>query len=58
MKRLEFNFHKLIIEMRDIEQMDLSYLLFEKEIYHINQLQKQYLTKSSAKIMYDCMVKI
>lgn len=55
---LDFDFNKIIIEMQEIEQIDLIYLLKNREVYYINWLQQQYLTKSSAKIMYDCMVRI
>ena len=48
---------KIIIEMRDIKDIDLSILLNCKNIYLINQLLRQYLTKSGGKILYDSMVK-
>lgn len=47
---------KLVIDMNDIEDVDLSILLNCRKIYFINQLMTQYLTKSGAKLMYDCMV--
>lgn len=55
---LDLEFDKIVIEMQEIENIDLAYLLKNKDIYYINHLQRQYLTKSSAKLMYDCMVKI
>ena len=54
---LEFFKEKIIIEMKDIKDIDLTILLNCKKIYLINQLLKQYLTKSGGKILYDSMVK-
>lgn len=48
--------NKVIIDMNDIEDVDLSILLNCRKIYFINQLITQYLTKSGGKLMYDCMV--
>ena len=48
--------HQVIIDMGDICDADLSILLSCRKIYFINQLLSQYLTKSSGKLMYDCMV--
>ena len=47
---------RLIIDMNELSEVDLSLLLQCKKIYFINQLLSQYLTKSGAKIMYDSMV--
>ena len=47
---------KIIIEMNEIQDLDLSILLNCKKIYFINQLMWHYLTKSGGKIMYDSMV--
>ena len=46
---------KITICMPSIKDLDLSIILNSKNIYFINQLEKQYLTKSGAKIMYDCL---
>ena len=51
-------YNKITIEMQSFEKVDLAFLLEGKEIYYINHLQRQFLTKSSAKIMYDCMVRL
>lgn len=48
---------KILIDMREIEELNLMDFINCKEIYHIDLLMRQYLTKSSAKLMYDCMVK-
>ena len=45
-----------VVEMQDIDKVDLMFLLKGKNIFYINHLCQQYLTKSSAKLMYDCMV--
>lgn len=58
MDNFNLEFDKIIIEMSDIEKIDLEYMLKNKNIYYINHLERQYLTKSSAKIMYDSLVKI
>ena len=47
---------KIIIEMNELYDLDLSILLNCKKIYFINQLMWHYLTKSGGKIMYDSMV--
>jgi hypothetical protein len=57
MNNYDLEFDQIIIEMCDIDKIDLSYLLKNKNIYYINHLERQYLTKSSAKIMYDSLVK-
>lgn len=51
------SYDKIVIEMNDINKIDLEFLLRNKDIYYINHLMRQYLTKSSAKLIYDCMVK-
>ena len=53
---LEFLKDKIIIEMNDIDNVDLTILLNCKNVYLINQLLAQYLTKSGGKILYDSMV--
>ena len=53
---LDFFKDKIIIEMKDINDIDLTILLNCKKVYLINQLLSQYLTKSGAKILYDSMV--
>ena len=53
---LDFLKDKIIIEMKDINDIDLMILLNCKNIYLINQLLSQYLTKSGGKILYDSMV--
>ena len=41
--------------MNDGECLDFHFLYSIKEIYFMKQLLTQYMTKSSAKLMYDCM---
>ena len=53
---LDYYKDKVIIEMNDINDIDLTILLNCKNIYLINQLLSQYLTKSGGKILYDSMV--
>ena len=47
---------KIIIEMNEMTDIDLSIILNCKKIYFINQLLSQYLTKSGGKLLYDSMV--
>ena len=56
-QNIDFSFNKIIIEMQDMYKIDLLFLLQNKEIYYINHLQRQYLTKTGGKILYDCMVR-
>ena len=49
-------YNKIVIEMNNGNNLDLYLLNRNKELYFIDLLLSQYLTKSSAKIMYDCMV--
>ena len=54
---ISFMSDKLVVEMNDFSSIDLTILLSSKNIYFINQLINQYLTKSGGKILYDSMVK-
>lgn len=47
---------KVIIEMDDITDIDIYIFANFKNIYFINQLETQFLTKSGGKILYDSMV--
>ena len=49
--------NKIVIEMKEITDMDLQILLGGKNIFFINSMAKQYLTKSGGKLMYDSLVK-
>ena len=53
---VDFDFDGIVVEIQDIDKVDLMFLLKGKNIFYINHLCQQYLTKSSAKLMYDCMV--
>ena len=53
---LEYCGEKIIIEMNELDDLDLSILLNCKKVFFINQLLWHYLTKSGGKILYDSMV--
>ena len=52
---LSNDYKKIMIDMNDGECLDFYFLYNVKELYFMKQLLTQYMTKSSAKIMYDCM---
>ena len=49
------NYNKIVIDMNDGECLDFYFLFNIKELYFMKHLLSQYMTKSSAKLMYDCM---
>lgn len=54
---LSFLTGKIIIEMKDFHLINLDIFLKNKKIFHIDFLMKHYLTKSSAKLLYDSVIK-
>lgn len=54
---LSFLIDQIIVEMKEYHMINLDMFLKNKKIFHIDFLMKHYLTKSSAKLLYDSVIK-